>query len=317
MIVADDEGKQYLLDLMAGKIPLGLGIDCELDNHLRFKKGQLVMINGHDNVGKTYWIIYYFLALTMKHGLTWTIYSSENMIANIKRDLIQFKTGKKLSELSEQEFYQEFTEISHYFKFVDVEQLYTVDSIQKVFEKSNTDGYLIDPLTTLLNDTIKVNKHETDNEGILRLKTWLKKSKKTLYINTHCSTESTRKVYPREHELAGHITPPLKADTIGGQKYADRADDFITIHRLIQHENQWMDTQVHVRKVKDTQTGGKGTFLETPVIFKCSYTVNFYVADINPMSNKPKKEIELQPNTEFLEPKEDLTDFNVEEDAPF
>ena len=100
MIVADNEGLQYLEDLKNGLIPLGLGIDCNLDNHLRFKRGQLVMINGHDNVGKTYWICYYFLCLTIKHNLTWTIYSSENMIANIKRDLIQFKTGKKLTDLT-------------------------------------------------------------------------------------------------------------------------------------------------------------------------------------------------------------------------
>jgi hypothetical protein len=64
MIVKDNEGLQYLEDLKAGLIPLGLGIDCNLDNFLRFKRGQLVMINGHDNVGKTYWICYYFLCLT-------------------------------------------------------------------------------------------------------------------------------------------------------------------------------------------------------------------------------------------------------------
>ncbi len=308
MIVKDNEGLQYLQDLKAGLIPLGLGIDCELDNFLRFKRGQLVMINGHDNVGKTYWICYYFLCLTIKHNLTWTIYSSENQIANIKRDLIQFKVGKKLEEIDDATFYKEFTEISHYFKFVDIEQLYTVKKLQSVFAESDTDGYLIDPLTTILNDKINVNKHETDNESILHLKTWIKKNNKTLYINTHCSTESTRKVYPKEHELASHIMPPNKADTLGGQKYADRADDFITIHRLVQHENQWMNTQVHVRKVKDTQTGGKGTFLEHPVIFRCSYTVNFLVDDINPITQKPHKEPQIEPNIKFAPEHEPIED---------
>ena len=302
MIVKDNEGLKYLEDLKAGRIPLGLGIDCQLDNHLRFKRGQLTMINGHDNVGKTYWIVYYFLCLTVKHGLTWTIYSSENMIANIKRDLIQFKTGKELSELDDSTFYNEFNEISHYFKFVDIEQLYTVKTLQSVFAESNTDGYLIDPLTTLINDKINVNKHETDNESILVLKAWIKKNKKALYINTHCSTESTRKVYSKEHELAGHIMPPNKADTIGGQKYADRADDFITIHRLVQHESQWMDTQVHIRKVKDTQTGGKGTFLEHPVIFRCHYTYSFLVENQNPLTQTEYKEPPLTPSEEWLDP---------------
>jgi hypothetical protein len=312
MIVKDNTGLEYLEDLKAGRIKLGLGIDSLLDDHLRFKRGQLVMINGHDNVGKTYWICYYFLCLCVKHGLTFTIYSSENQIANIKRDLIQFKTGKKLAELDDATFYREFNEISHYFKFVDIEQLYTAESLLKVFQESDTDAYLIDPLTTLLNGKISVNKHETDNETILHLKTWIKQNKKVLYINTHCSTESTRKVYPKDHDLAGHIMPPNKADTIGGQKYADRADDFITIHRLVQHEHQWMNTQVHVRKVKDTQTGGKGTFIEHPVIFKCSYSVNFLVGDIDPLKTT-NKEPQIEPNINF----EPDPQFTTQEDQPF
>ena len=72
-----------------------------------------------------------------------------------------------------------------------------------------------------------------------------------------------------------------------------------------------MNTQVHVRKVKDTQTGGKGTFLEHPVIFRCSYTVSFLVDDINPLTNKQFVEPKIEPNLNFA------PEHEAPEDSPF
>ncbi len=43
---------KYLIDYKNGKIQKGLGVDCILDDHLRFKRKQLNIILGHDNVGK-------------------------------------------------------------------------------------------------------------------------------------------------------------------------------------------------------------------------------------------------------------------------
>lgn len=54
---------QYLIDYKEGKIKQGLGLDCAMDNHLRYKPKQLNIILGHDNVGKSYWINWYFLSL--------------------------------------------------------------------------------------------------------------------------------------------------------------------------------------------------------------------------------------------------------------
>ena len=43
---------KYLLDYKHGRIQQGLGIDCHLDKHIRFKPKQLNIILGHDNVWK-------------------------------------------------------------------------------------------------------------------------------------------------------------------------------------------------------------------------------------------------------------------------
>ena len=45
------DSTQYLLDYKHGKIKKGYSIGCDLDNYLRFKRKQLNIILGHDNVG--------------------------------------------------------------------------------------------------------------------------------------------------------------------------------------------------------------------------------------------------------------------------
>ena len=76
----------------------------------------------------------------------------------------------------------------------------------------------------------------------------------------------------------GNLRPGEKADTEGGQKFANRADDFWSIHRMTQHPELWSTTEVHVRKVKETITGGSTTQRDSPILMKwenhCRYTIN-------------------------------------------
>src|SRR5690606_10037057 len=114
----------------------------------------------------------------------------------------------------------------------------------------------------------------------------------------HAATEALRKTHSKDHVYAGHSIPPNAADIEGGGKWVNRADDFIVLHRYLQHEHEWFITQVHIRKVKETETGGKPTFIDEPV--KCvklkqSFTVN----QVNPMDGQKVEQKPLPLNTEF------------------
>jgi hypothetical protein len=56
---------EYLLNYRDGKIKHGLELGNGLDDYLKFKRKQVNIILGHDNVGKTYFINWYFLALAL------------------------------------------------------------------------------------------------------------------------------------------------------------------------------------------------------------------------------------------------------------
>ena len=290
MIVENKEGLDYLNKLRDGTLELGLGIGCALDKNLMFKRQQLVFNNGLDNVGKTYFMVWYMLCLTVKHNLTWTVYSTENSIAKIKRDLIHFLANENIVDLDEALYRHYFTYVSEHFKFISTENIYTFDEILDLFKQSSTDGYLIDPLTALINGTIKINKHETDNENMLKLRAWLNKNNKTVYINTHVSNEAARRRHPDGNEYEGLPHPRNKQDNEGGQKMANRADDFLTTHRYTQHEHHWMYTHIHVRKVKDTITGGMPTMNEEPIVLKHNADFSFTIGGINPLKTEEKQE---------------------------
>ena len=62
MLVTQGSEFQYLQNYKEGKIKPGIGIGNNLDNYFRLKKGEITIILGHDNVGKTAWFVYYMLS---------------------------------------------------------------------------------------------------------------------------------------------------------------------------------------------------------------------------------------------------------------
>jgi hypothetical protein len=123
---------------------------------------------------------------------------------------------------------------------------------------------MIDPYNALkidLSGFSKLNTHEYHYEAISEIKAFGQKNNFGWLVNLHAVTNAARaKDAERKYPLA-----PQKQDTEGGQKFPNKADDFITTHRLTQHPTDWMVTEIHVRKIKDTETGGKPTSFDVPV----------------------------------------------------
>ena len=69
MIEVKGKWQEYLIKFHSGEIKEGLGLDCFLDEHIRYKPKQVTIIVGHDNVGKSFWINWYMLTLSLKYDL--------------------------------------------------------------------------------------------------------------------------------------------------------------------------------------------------------------------------------------------------------
>jgi hypothetical protein len=70
----------------------------------------------------------------------------------------------------------------------------------------------------------------------------------------------------------------MASDVEGGGKFVNRADEFCVIHRYTQHETDWIFTDIHIRKVKELETGGRPTPLEQPIrIQSMKYNVGYMI----------------------------------------
>jgi hypothetical protein len=281
MLSKQGDALQYLLDVRDGKIKQGLGLDCFLDEHLRFKPKQLNIILGHDNVGKTYFINWYFLSLALKHNLTFCIWSGENQKGQILRDMIQMYRGKHFSKLSHSQISGDLAYLEQSFTFIDNSKLYKPDEILELFKKSGANVGLIDPFTGLDREMSFSGNYEFMN----RARQFVNQTGMTIYINTHPNSESGRtgNLY-QDGEWKGHLKPPLKDHIEGGKAFLNRCDDMFVIHRLIKHETMKLVTWVGVEKVKDTETGGKHTALNEPVYCHFNSGIGFQINGVDPLA---------------------------------
>lgn len=276
-LAKQEDYAEYLHQVRTNTLPQGLTTGSPaLDEYFLFKEGNFVMINGTDNVGKTKFVWYLQLLAAMYHGWKGIIFASENTLGSCIRAMIQFYWGKPLYGAyamsdSEYEIAKNFVE-SHFWQIKAQEDLYNYKDIINMIKKAKAkypeiNHAMIDPYNSLkidLSGFSKLNTHEYHYEALSEMKAFGQQNKFGFFINHHAVTAAARaKDGEKKYPIAPH-----KADTEGGAKVANKADDFLTIHRVTQHPTEWMITEVHVRKIKETETGGRPTPIDVPVKFE-------------------------------------------------
>tara|TARA_R110002111_G_scaffold261373_1_gene334190 strand:+ start:1797 stop:2714 length:918 start_codon:yes stop_codon:yes gene_type:complete len=265
-----------LQDIRSGKIKEGEGLGIPMfDEYIRFKEGNFNVVLGHANVGKTTVILYLMLCYTKKLGKRWLIYSSENEAHSILRKLVEFLDLKPINKVTEVDFQKHLSYINDHFKIIDNKTLYNYRSLLELSKHIknawNYDGLLIDPYNSLIKDPELMKNlggHEYDYQATTEMRMFCKENKVSMYLNTHANTAALRIKHPIGHEYCGHPIPPLASDVEGGGKFVNRADDFIVIHRYVQHVSDWTQSHLHVRKVKEVETGGRPTSIDNPIRLK-------------------------------------------------
>jgi hypothetical protein len=135
----------------------------------------------------------------------------------------------------------------------------------------NYTGALIDPYNSLSTDQKKLGKtgmHEYHYEVASALRVFAHQNNVTTIVNAHPVTEAMRKTFYKGHKYEGMAMPPNTSDIEGGGKWGNRSDCVIVIHRFAAHETDWIYTHIHVRKVKEMESGGRITPLETPLVLQ-------------------------------------------------
>ncbi len=292
MLINFNSEVERLRQIRSGKIKEGMKLGIpELDEHFRFKYGNFNVLLGHANVGKTTVVLYLMLLYSLKHKIKWLVYTSENDPHSIIRKLIEFLANKPINQISEDSISEKSEWINGHFRFIDTKLLYSYKDLlgiaSKVKKEWDFDGFIIDPYNSMIKvkeDLQNINSHEYDYEVCSHFRSFCKKHNITIWLSTHANTAALRFKHPVSHLYSNHPIPPMASDVEGGGKFVNRADDFLVIHRYTQHPSEWMYSHLHVRKVKDVDTGGRPTSLDDPIKLKSiKNNVGFEISEENPI----------------------------------
>ena len=303
MILNNGHSTKFLTDYRDGKIPKGLKLGCYLDENFVYKHNQLNIFLGHDNVGKTYFQLWYFLALATNHDLSFCLFCDENSAGKIMRDLVQMYCNKPFMDLTHKEIRRAEIKMESHFSFIDNRKRYTPNEIIDDFMLTKANTLLIDPWNALKMDLTYHGNYDVLGD----LKMLTKEGNYTIFVNAHPTSASGRRnaIYPKDHMWHGQVTIPFKKEIEGGNSFTARADDFIAIHRLISHTELWRFTTVEIQKVKDTSTGGKPTFQDQPIMLDYNFGLGLTCNGVDVIKRPQAFQQKIVPN----EPREDLNKF--------
>jgi len=276
-ISSDDEDFRWIDDYSQGNIEIGLDTgDPTLDEYFRYKK-EFVIINGHSNVGKTTMALYLIANATIRHGWKWLIYSSENRTASVKMHLMQFAADRKVENMTYAQRKQAYKWVQEHFTLINNNGIYSYSDIilfmEKVMRQQVLDAVFVDPYNSLRLDMSgsSIGVHDYHYEAASQFLTFSKANEVAVWLNMHAFTEAQRRKGDDGLPVA-----PYAEDTEGGGKFVNRSDCFLTLHRKVQSPDHTIRkmSELHVRKVREVETGGYPTPLEDPyrMVMNTSHT---------------------------------------------
>ena len=307
-VSSDDEDFRWIDDYAQGKIQLGLDTgNAKFDEYFRYKK-EFVIFNGHSNVGKTTTALYLIVNATVRHGWKWVLYSSENNTASVKKTLMEFAVQKKSEDMTYAQRKIAYKWVQEHFTIISNDQVYSYSNIilfiEKIMKQKHIDAVFVDPYNSLRLDIAGsgLGVHDYHYEAASQFLTFSKANDVAVWLNMHSFTEAQRR-----KGADGLPVAPYPEDTEGGGKFVNRADCFLTIHRKVQspdHSVRRM-SEIHVRKVRETETGGEPTPLDSPILISMNLShTGFKMWDtqselFQPIDLQPAKPIPL--NLNFLD----------------
>jgi len=293
---------------------------AEFDKYFRFKEGVTNVVLGHANTGKSMFMWWLAVISAVLLKWKWIMFSAENKTAQIKKKLIEFKSGKSIEDMNIAEVDGHMDWIDEMFIFIRIDRFYSATEILEYAEtlcsENKFNAMMVDPYNgmaidrTLWKETGS-NRHEYDYTVASRMNNFAEKYNISLYINAHAISEALRRKH-RDGQYASHVDkrfagqpmPPESADIEGGGKFVNRVTGFfMVVHRYIYDNEDMNITKIEIKKVKDTETGGKQTAYQEPVEFKMLSGMNgFYEMKKrdNPMQDYRDSQKEKQSTMELL-----------------
>lgn len=228
----------------------------EMDKYFRWKKGEITLLTGYGNHGKSFFTLQMMLIKSIYDGWKWAIFSPENYPANdFYDDIIEMYVGKWLNEMTEEEYISACLFIDQHFFYVYPENEHDVVSINERFRhlvmKKGVDGVMIDPFNQLDHTQKSFQREDQYLSEILKdIKRFALLNNVVYCIVAHPKNPS---------HVNGQPLPVVDMyDIAGGAMWGNKADQIISYYRPNYHvDKNSPEVTIYVQKVKRKRTGGQ------------------------------------------------------------
>lgn len=236
---------------------------AEMDEYFRWKKGDINLVIGYANWGKSFFTLQMMLTKSIWDNWKWAVFSPENYPANdFYDDLVEMYVGKWLSDMNEDEYTKACRFIGEHIYFVYPDNDHDINSVHEKFRhlilKKGLDGVLIDPFNQLDHLQKAYQREDQYLSSILKdIKRFALLNQVVYNIIAHPKNPS----YNQDRSL------PVADmyDIAGGAMFGNKVDQIISYHRPRFHEDKNSpEVEVYIQKLKRKRTGGKlGNFSMT------------------------------------------------------
>ena len=272
------ETDEYLLAVINGTLAQGLPTGMNsLNQNFLFKKNHLVIWAALDNVGKSFFVWFLAICASRLHNWKCIINSNENSDGELFKKLIEFFLNKSIKLADDEEITIARDFVREHFRIISSKNLHSIEEFLFKCEIMIDEGFeanviIADPYNSY---DVKVDANMYMNTmHSLNLMRIFKENYCSVWLVDHIGTAAARK-----KDKEGFVEVPWKSDIDQGQLKANKADDFVILHRVINDQLRRNDLQVHITKIKSIETGGFPTDKDNPVIIEinkdyCGYSAN-------------------------------------------
>ena len=274
----ENEMDEYLMAVINGTLEMGLPTGLNgLNSHWMFKKHHLVWMIALDNVGKSFLAWYLSVLAAKLYGWKFIINSGENGDGQLRRKLMEFYLDKPVKLMDDEEITIARDFVKKHYRIISSKNLHSIEEFLFKCEIVIDEGFeaecVIGEPYNSFDVPVDANMYMTTMKSLNLLRVF-KENYCAVWVTDHVGTQAARK-----KDKNGFIEVPWKSDVDQGQLKCSKADDFIILHRLVNHPYDNNRLQVHVAKIKDIETGGFPTKKDEPVILElnkdfCGYTCN-------------------------------------------
>ena len=304
----------------------GIGVD-ELDTYFKFKRGEISLLTGIGNYGKSSFLKWYLVMRILLHKEKFALFAPEdNPAEEFYHDMVEIILGmdctpRNLNRPSENVYSDTYDFISKHLFYVYPKEIapspdYIKERFLELIIKEKISGCIIDPFNQMSND-YNSSGGRTDKY----LETFLSDCSRFAQNN---DVYFLIVAHPKlmKKDTTGSYPCPDVFDVADGAMWNNKMDNILVYHRPDHQTNPNSNIcELHTKKIRRQKTVGKKGLINFALDRQ---TRRFYFGgkDYLAMFQQPKEEVKpLQPSNDFESEVNDLyndKDFpNQLNDTPF